>query len=592
MSKYNRKSANRFSEEEIQKLSEIIVRPEDIDTPLKALDLIEQRIKTYGSITADIVTGKCPEDKIPLEVKAVAAFLNVSHAEALVMYAAMNFALTNRRPDFDDYAKRLDLNLFSSLEIIPFMDKLTERNFMHYDNEGYHAAASMLVNKQVIKAVSRNDASLLPKKRDISSWKSLAKQIRTTFREISRADVGTEDAVNYFRFIRVRSQNFGFWKALDAYEAVDKLTLLFCLREYFFESNRFQIFQPENEVLFPEAPCFDTDEARSFVECLEIYSDGLIEIVEDELIQDNSDSLIIALTEKGKHFFFEDQAVSPASVHQRKDLNLLQPRKIKEVKLFYSGEAERDIFVLEKLMQKESLEHFFSKMEKRNLPSCLSVLLSGGPGTGKTELAMQLARKTGRQILKVDLSAVKDKFVGESEKNVRAIFKTYEEAVRSSKLTPILLLNEADGLLGKRREVNSSVDQMLNTMQTILLEQMESMKGIIIATTNLRSHFDEAFDRRFTFKLEFENPAEKARLEILNSLIPEVDETWRKTLAAGYELSGGQWRNVVYRAFIEEAMGHELTIELLERLAASEAGGSKKKNSRPIGFQHPYRQVA
>jgi SpoVK/Ycf46/Vps4 family AAA+-type ATPase len=203
---------------------------------------------------------------------------------------------------------------------------------------------------------------------------------------------------------------------------------------------------------------------------------------------------------------------------------------------------------------------------------------------------MQLARKTGRQILKVDLSAVKDTFVGESEKNVRAIFKTYEDAVRSSKLTPILLLNEADGLLGKRREVNSSVDQMLNTMQTILLEQMESMKGIIIATTNLRSHFDEAFDRRFTFKLEFENPCEKARLEILNSLIPELDESCRKTLAAGYELSGGQWRNVVFRAFIEEAMGQELSLTLLERLAESEGG--KKKSGRPIGFQHPYRQVA
>jgi SpoVK/Ycf46/Vps4 family AAA+-type ATPase len=318
------------------------------------------------------------------------------------------------------------------------------------------------------------------------------------------------------------------------------------------------------------------------VERLEIFEDGLIEIVEDELIQDNRDSLIIALTEKGKHFFFEDQAISPSSFQNKKDINLLHPRKIKEVKLFYSGELERDIQILEKLLGKDSLEVFFGKMEKRNLPSCLSVLLSGGPGTGKTELVLQMARKSGRQILRVDLSAIKDKYVGESEKNVRAIFKSYEEAVRSSKLTPILLLNEADGLLGKRREVNSAADQMLNTMQAILLEQMESMKGIIIATTNLRSHFDDAFDRRFTFKLEFENPAERARLEILNSLIPEVDESWRKTLAADYELSGGQWRNVVYRAFIEEAMGQELSLKLLQRLAESECG--KKKNVRPIGF--------
>ena len=591
MNKYNRKSANRISEEEIQKLSQKTILPEDVDTPLKALDLIEQRIRTYGSITADIFNGKCPEDKIPLEVNAVAAFLNVSPAEALVMYAAMNFSLTNRRPDFDDYAKRLDLNLFSSLEIIPFMDKLTERNFMHYDNDGYHAAAIMMLNKQVIKAVSRNDAALLPKKQDISSWKSLAKHIRSTFRDISRADVGTEEAMNYFHFVQVRSESFDFWKAMEAYEAVDKLTLLFCLCEYFFEGNRFQIFQPGNEVLFPEAPCFDTDEGRSFVESLEIYRAGLVEIVEDELIQDNTDSLIIGLTEKGKHFFFEDQAISPASPRVRKDITLLHPRKIKEVKLFYSGENESDIAILEKLMRKESLEHFFSKMEKRNLPSCLSVLLSGGSGTGKTELAMQLARKTGREILKVDLSSVKDKYVGESEKNVRGIFRNYEEAVRSSKLTPILLLNEADGLLGKRREVNSATDQMLNTMQTTLLEQMQSMKGVIIATTNLRSHFDDAFDRRFTFKLEFENPCEKARLEILRSLLPEVNEAWLARLAASHELSGGQWRNVAYKAFIEEAMGQELSFELLEKLAHSEGRG-QGKNSQRIGFRNGLRNVA
>jgi SpoVK/Ycf46/Vps4 family AAA+-type ATPase len=121
---------------------------------------------------------------------------------------------------------------------------------------------------------------------------------------------------------------------------------------------------------------------------------------------------------------------------------------------------------------------------------------------------------------------------------------------------------------------------------------MESMKGIIIATTNLRSHFDEAFDRRFTFKLEFEKPGEKARQEILRSLMPEVEDNWLSMLAASHELSGGQWRNVVYRAFIEEALGNEISLELLKKLAASEGGGTKKKNSLPIGFHNGLRQMA
>ena len=254
------------------------------------------------------------------------------------------------------------------------------------------------------------------------------------------------------------------------------------------------------------------------------------------------------------------------------------------MQLYFSGENEREIRTLENLLDKDTLEQFFSKMQKRNLPACLSILLSGPPGTGKTELALQVAKKSGREILKVDLSSLKDKFVGESEKNVRAIFKNYEDSARHCELTPILLLNEADGLLTKRREVNSAVDQMLNTMQTILLEQMESLKGIIIATTNLRSHFDPAFDRRFTFKIDFKNPCEKSRMQILRSLLPDLQEEWLQTLASAHELSGGQWRNVAFRAFMEEALGNEISLEQLKRLATAEENGGQTKKILPIGF--------
>ena len=71
-----------------------------------------------------------------------------------------------------------------------------------------------------------------------------------------------------------------------------------------------------------------------------------------------------------------------------------------------------------------------------------------------------------------------------------------------------------------------------------------------------------------------------------------MEDEWLTKLAAGHELTGGQWRNVVYRAFIEEALGHELSLEMLQKLAASEGGGGKKKNSLPIGFLNGLRQVA
>jgi hypothetical protein len=448
-----------------------------------------------------------------------------------------------------------------------------------------------MLNNQILKAISSGNRDLLPIKKTIENWRQFARQLRKDLRMVTRGDLSLIQSIQYLKFLKASTGHFEFWKNLDAFPRLERMVMLFVLHHYFFEENRFDLLNPEYEVLVSEFNPEDTADARYFISQLSIFQQGLIAIQDEELLNDNNDSFLICLTDKGKVFFFGQEDVAPMKSVAEEHVNMLHPRKIREVKLFYSNQTESEVNTLFEVLSRNSLEDFFRKMEKRNLPACLSILLSGAPGTGKTELAMQLARKTGRQLFKVDLSTIKDKWVGESEKNVRAIFQSYERARVNQELSPILLLNEADGLLGKRREVSSAVDQMLNTMQAILLEQMESMKGIIIATTNLRSHFDEAFDRRFTFKLEFENPGEKARFEILHSLMPDVPNAWLESLAVRFELSGGQWRNVAYRAFLEEALGRDISLELLEKLANAESGG-RGRNKRPIGFRHNYRQVA
>lgn len=96
--------------------------------------------------------------------------------------------------------------------------------------------------------------------------------------------------------------------------------------------------------------------------------------------------------------------------------------------------------------------------------------------------------------MQVDMSQMRDKFVGESEKNVKAIFTRYRRLCQESDITPILLLNEADALLSVRLEkMTTSVDQMANTMQNIILQEMENLEGILIATTNLTNNLDGAF---------------------------------------------------------------------------------------------------
>ena len=108
----------------------------------------------------------------------------------------------------------------------------------------------------------------------------------------------------------------------------------------------------------------------------------------------------------------------------------------------------------------------------------------------------QLARKTGRNIMVVDVPQLKSMWVGQSEKNVKALFDRYREQVKRAKLTPILLFNEADAIIGKRKNgAENAVDKMENSLQNIILQEMEQLDGIMIATTNLQQNMDKAFER-------------------------------------------------------------------------------------------------
>lgn len=149
------------------------------------------------------------------------------------------------------------------------------------------------------------------------------------------------------------------------------------------------------------------------------------------------------------------------------------------------------------------------------------IMLYGHSGTGKTITAYALGNALKRPILSLDCSKILSMYVGESEKNVRKIFDTFENITRELHKDAILLLDEADQFLGKRGEAGSSADKMYNQMQNIFLEQIERFDGILIATTNLLDNIDAAFSRRFNYKIEFAKPDFEARVKIWEQLLPK-----------------------------------------------------------------------
>lgn len=189
--------------------------------------------------------------------------------------------------------------------------------------------------------------------------------------------------------------------------------------------------------------------------------------------------------------------------------------------------------------------------------------------------------------MQVDIAGLKDKWVGESEKNIKSVFSQYKKLCQSSEVMPILFFNEADAIINKRTEnVSHSVDKMDNAMQNIILQEMEDLEGILIATTNLTSNLDNAFERRFLFKVEFRKPDTDVKVKLWSSMLgKDISDDDAHRLAVSYDFSGGQIENIARKRTIDYVLyGKQITFEVLDSYCKAES--LNKNTVRPaIGFR-------
>ncbi len=225
--------------------------------------------------------------------------------------------------------------------------------------------------------------------------------------------------------------------------------------------------------------------------------------------------------------------------------------------------------------------------------SGLLILFHGPSGTGKTFAAGSIANALGKKLIITDMARIQSRWVGESERNVNRLFATFERIVRRVENPPVLLFNEADQFLSQRLEnTDSAVDAMHNTMKNLFLEAFERLKGVMIATTNLRDNLDSAFSRRFHLKLELPIPGVIEREQLwrlhLPDTIPGVTKIDFASLAKKYELTGGQISIIVQNAATEAATRTNkqryLNQRDLEKYSSLECEESQIDKMNRIGF--------
>ena len=308
-----------------------------------------------------------------------------------------------------------------------------------------------------------------------------------------------------------------------------------------------------------------------------------------ELIEFNNDDGLVdresfRMTDKAKSELFGELCLESRN-DNKFNKDLIKCEKIAEKKLFYGESIQAQITELSQLLEDCHYQKIHSRMKESGFRCGFTCLFYGAPGTGKTETVLQLARQTGRDIMQVDVSQIKSCWVGESEKNIKGLFESYREKVKKSMLTPILLFNEADAVIGKRQEgAERAVEKMENSIQNIILQEMENLDGILIATTNLVQNMDKAFERRFLYKIKFEKPTIEARINIWHEMIPALSESDTQKLASKYDFSGGQIENIARHYAINNILyGSQInTIETL--ISHCENERLETKEAKRIGF--------
>ena len=293
------------------------------------------------------------------------------------------------------------------------------------------------------------------------------------------------------------------------------------------------------------------------------------------------DRSALTLTDNGKRLFFGEDARNFMEKVGGRDFFL--PEKIVERKLFFCEEVQAQLDLLQKSLEEDHFAMLRKRLEEKGMHTGIAALLYGPSGTGKTESVMQIAKATGRAIYHVDISSTKSCWFGESEKLIKDVFKKYEDICRNSEKHPILLFNEADGIFSKRKDSDSSnVAQTENTIQNIILEEMERLDGILIATTNMADNLDGAFERRFLFKIRYDRPVLEARKCIWLSKMPSLSNDDVQTLASEFTFSGGEIDNIAPKATIMEVLrGRSPMLQELKSLCREEKMHGK---SARIGY--------
>ena len=529
---------------------------------------------------------KLTSDEIKREfsdnVENLCGLLKTTPVETLVFVAVYGYQLVNNNSaDTRDITRFIGL---SELDFLPLKSSLLSllKKGQIRMAERRHGKEEYKISKAAEEALLNNKPFKITKAVKIDRYK-FCEKISGLIEMRSDDEIETCDL---FKLVAEEEENNGNLKfvkeARKLLGSVEDRTLFYEICDDFVRDNRRRIATALDCTLsdiYDSCRC-RLNTAKSIMEKEHaLIVNNLVELLPATFFGDAS----LALTDKGKEFFLEKD-LELFNIKGSADKRLIAPDKIPDRKLYFSEELSKDLDFVRESIQDGNFEKLQNRLTENSLPKGVAMLFHGLPGTGKTAAAEMLAKTTGRSVYHVDIAASKSCWFGESEKLFKKIFTDYRKMCETEQKTPILLFTEADALFSKRKEVGiGSCDQTENTLQNILLEEMEKLDGILVATTNLSTNLDSAFERRFLFKIYFGQPDTQAKKSIWLSKLSWLSDEEATKLAERYNLSGGEIDNIVRKTMMEDVLhGQRPTFDTINKWCKNEKLDSKKGGT--IGF--------
>jgi AAA+ superfamily predicted ATPase len=523
-------------------------------------------------------------DEVDTNLIVLSEYFKTSKMQAF--FLALVFALNYKgnTVDINDLIEYISCNPMKILEFSDDFDALYTKGILKKEKSRHRVKVTFTndqfsVNESITKAILNNQPLPELNKKTFKNIIDLLEKIYNIGKQRNDDEISSRELFYQTKSIINSNQNFPFmkkvrhmdisikdaflflhvvWKTINGQEKIDIVRAL----EGIFENPSDRVFYMQDIL----------DGGNALIER------KLIEIEEADFFGDTevklSDYSLNMLQEEGIQLF----------ANKKKKQNIIEPEKISFKNLFFNDAEKVQLNLLGELLDNTKLKKIQGRLENKNLPKGIAILLYGPPGTGKTESVYQLARNTKREIIRVDISQSKSMWFGESEKIIKRIFTDYKTYSRQCKLLPILLFNEADGIISKRRELGgSNIRQTENAIQNIILEELEHFEGIFFATTNLENNLDSAFERRFLFKIELQKPNISVKSKIWKSKLQDLSSSDCRMLADSFDFSGGQIDNIVRKTEMHEVINCN-SIQLNNIIEFCEAEEMSKCNSVKIGY--------